>query len=286
LTKKQHQKQVQQARERRRRQAFARKQRRQRVIVLVMVGLMVLSLVAVGLGALFAGGTATPEVEPLQDAEDDPIAAQPEDEVGAGPCPSAGDDVPEPVTGPYDEPPPFEVDPEVTYVARLQTSCGDIVLQLDTEGTPRTAENFLALAADGYYAGTPFHRVIEGFMAQGGDPTGTGTGCVDEACEVRLPGYELEDELETAEALPEASQPGLVEYPRGVVAMANSGPDTQGSQFFVVQGEPGAPLPPAYTVFGEVLEGMDVVDDIVAGPVAGDQALDPVIVLAVDIDES
>jgi cyclophilin family peptidyl-prolyl cis-trans isomerase len=284
LSKKQHDKQLQQARERRRRHAFARKQRRQRIIIIVMVALMVLSLVAVGLGRLFVDdGTGTPEIDPLDEGEqavDDPAVA--EDELAEGPCPSPGDDEPTPVTEPYDDPPRYDVDPEVTYRVRLDTTCGELLVELDTEGSPRTAENFLALAEDGYYEGAPFHRVIEGFMAQGGDPTGTGTGCLDAGCEVRLPGYQFEDELATAEALPESDAPGTVVYPRGVIAMANSGPNTQGSQFFIMHED--SPLPPAYSVFGEVVEGMEVVDDIVAGPVAGDQALDPVIVRSVDIE--
>jgi cyclophilin family peptidyl-prolyl cis-trans isomerase len=286
LSKKQHDKQLQQARERRRKQAFARKQRRQRIIIIVMVVLMVLSLVAVGLGRLFADdGTGTPEIDPLDEGEqaaDEPPLA--EDEVAEGPCPSPAGDVPTPVAEPYDDPPRYDVDPDVTYRVRLDTTCGEIVVELDDERSPRTAENFLALAADGYYEGVPFHRVIEGFMAQGGDPTGTGTGCLDAGCEERLPGYQFEDELETAEALPESDAPGTVVYPRGVIAMANSGPNTQGSQFFIMHQD--SPLPPAYSVFGEVVEGIEVVDDIVAGPVAGDQALDPVIVRSVAIEET
>jgi cyclophilin family peptidyl-prolyl cis-trans isomerase len=282
VSKKQHQKQVDKARARRRQQqAFARKQRRQRIIILVMVVLMVLSLVAVGLGALFADdGPQMPEVDPV----DDPGAGAPEDEQAAeGPCPSPGDDLPEATTEPFDDPPRFDVDPNATYRVRLETTCGDVVVELDTEGSPRTAENFLALADDGYYEGVPFHRTIAGFMIQGGDPTGTGTGCVDPGCETRLPGYSFEDELATAEALPEHEQEGLVIYPRGVIAMANSGPDTQGSQFFLMHED--SPLPPAYTVFGEVLEGLEVIDDIAAGPVAGDQALDPVVVLRAEIEQ-
>jgi cyclophilin family peptidyl-prolyl cis-trans isomerase len=286
LSKKQHDKQLQQARERRRKQAFARKQRRQRIIIIVMVALMVLSLVAVGLGSLFADdGTGTPEIDPLDEGEqaaDEPPVA--EDEVAEGPCPSPAGDLPAPVTEPYDDPPRYDVDPDVTYRVRLDTTCGEILVELDTDGSPRTAENFLALAADGYYEGSPFHRVIEGFMAQGGDPTGTGTGCLDAGCEERLPGYQFEDELTTAEALPASDAPGTVVYPRGVIAMANSGPNTQGSQFFIMHQD--SPLPPAYSVFGEVVEGIEVVDDIVGGPVAGDQALDPVIVRSVDIEEA
>jgi cyclophilin family peptidyl-prolyl cis-trans isomerase len=283
VSKKQHQKQVDKARARRRQQqAFARKQRRQKIIILVMVVLMVLSLVAVGLGALFADdGSPTPEVDPVDDPaaapEDDPAAAE-------GPCPSPGDDVPEATTEPYDDPPRYDVEPDATYLVRLETTCGELVVELDTEGSPRTAENFLALVEDGYYEGAPFHRTIAGFMIQGGDPTGTGTGCVDPGCEVRLPGYSFEDELDTAEALPEHEQEGLVVYPRGVMAMANSGADTQGSQFFIMHED--SPLPPAYTVFGRLVEGLEVVDDIAAGAVAGDQALDPVVVLQAAIESS
>jgi cyclophilin family peptidyl-prolyl cis-trans isomerase len=288
VSKKQHQKQVQRARDKRRQQQqFQRRQRRQRVIVLVMVGLMVLSLVAVGLGSLFADDPGTPQV----DAFDDPDAAtEADDEVAAeGPCPPPGDDLPTPVSEAYDEPPRYDLDPDATYVATLVTTCGDITIELDADGAPRTVENFLALAEDGYYAGTPFHRIAPDFVAQGGDPTGTGTGCVDEACEVQLPGYELEDELATAEALGDGGDgedAGVVEYPRGTVAMANRGPDTQGSQFFVVQADPGYLFPPAYTILGQVTDGMEVVDDIVAGPVVGDQAIDPVVVLEVRIETS
>jgi peptidyl-prolyl cis-trans isomerase B (cyclophilin B) len=282
VSKKQHQKQVERARARRRAQVFERRKRRQRVIVLVMVGLMALSLVAVGLVDLLRDDP-TPVVD---DADGQAAGDDAQDDVAAtadAPCPPPGDQqVPEPVTEPYDEPPRFELDEGADYRVRLSTTCGDIVVGLDAEGAPRTVENFLALTADGYYEGTPFHRTIAGFMIQGGDPTGTGSGCVDAGCEIRLPGYSFEDELETAAALPEHEQPGLVVYPRGVVAMANSGPDTQGSQYFLMHED--SPLPPDYTVFGEVLEGLEVVDDIAAGPVDGDQAIDPAVVVEVDIE--
>lgn len=116
-------------------------------------------------------------------------------------------------------------------------------------------------------------------MIQGGDPTGTGTGCLDDACEQRLPGYTFDDELALAEQLVDASGG----YPRGTLAMANSGADTNGSQFFVIQGDNGYPLPPQYAVFGSVVEGMDVVDRIAQGPVDGQLAVDPIIILSVDV---
>jgi cyclophilin family peptidyl-prolyl cis-trans isomerase len=172
--------------------------------------------------------------------------------------------------------------PETSYY-QISTRLGDMVVRLYDE-TPQHRDNFRRLVAQDFYDGTTFHRVIEGFMVQGGDPTGTGTGCLDAGCEERLPGYQFEDELAAAEALPESDAPGTVVYPRGVIAMANSGPNTQGSQFFIMHQD--SPLPPAYSVFGEVVEGLEVVDDIVQGPAAGDQALDPVIVRSVDIEEA
>jgi cyclophilin family peptidyl-prolyl cis-trans isomerase len=284
VSKKQHQKQVQRAKDKRRQQQFQRRQRRQRVIVLVMVGLMVLSLVAVGLASLFADDPGTPQIDDT--AAQDPDATTDDAVAAEGPCPPPGDDLPTPVAEAYDEPPRYDLDPDTSYLATLVTSCGEFTIELDAEGAPRTVENFLALADDGYYEGTPFHRIAPDFVAQGGDPTGTGTGCVDEACEVQLPGYELEDELATAQALGDAGEDeaGVVEYPRGTVAMANRGPDTQGSQYFIVQADPGYLFPPAYTILGQVTEGMEVVDDIVAGPVVGDQAVDPVVVLEVRIE--
>jgi cyclophilin family peptidyl-prolyl cis-trans isomerase len=125
--------------------------------------------------------------------------------------------------------------------ATLETSHGTIRVELYDEDAPKTVENFVKLARDGFYDGVIFHRVIPDFMIQGGDPTGTGTGG---------PGYTFEDEI----------NPHKVE--RGALAMANAGPNTNGSQFFVVT-TPAAPwLDGKHTVFGRVTEGMDVVDTI------------------------
>jgi peptidyl-prolyl cis-trans isomerase B (cyclophilin B) len=287
VSKKQHKKQLARARAKRQSSKYDRRTARNKVIIIVMAILMALSLVAASLVALVGNG------EPEADTDEDPFADEPAEPV-EGPCPSAEDqDVPEPTDAQYDDPPRFDVDDDVTYVATVHTTCGDIELVLDTDGAPRTAENFLALAEDDFYDGTPFHRTIEGFMIQGGDPTGTGAGG---------PGYQLDDELDTAEGfepfeLREEEREGLtdeqlaqiedfVTYPRGTLAMANSGPDTQGSQFFIVHDD--SPLQPLYTVIGEVSDGMDVVDDIAAGPVGGqmgDQALDPVIVTGVTVEQ-
>lgn len=135
----------------------------------------------------------------------------------------------------------------VDYIAELTTADGTITIDLLEDDAPATVNNFVNLARSGFYDGAPFHRVIEGFVAQGGDPVGQppGTGG---------PGYAVTDEL------PEAG-----EYEVGSVAMANSGPDTQGSQFFIVTGDQGVALPPQFTLFGTVTEGMDVVEEISVG---------------------
>jgi cyclophilin family peptidyl-prolyl cis-trans isomerase len=199
----------------------------------------------------------------------------------AEPCPAA-EDVPAPaVTTPYPAPPLADLGGGDLVVAVLRTTCGDVELALDADAAPGTVANFLGLAADGYYDGVPFHRVINGFMVQGGDPTGTGTGCLDAGCEQRLPGYTIPDELGLAEELV-AEEGG---YPRGTLAMANSAqPDTAGSQFFIVQADPGYALPPAYAVFGRVSAGMDVVDRIAQGPAQGDRAIAPVAILGIDVE--
>jgi cyclophilin family peptidyl-prolyl cis-trans isomerase len=128
--------------------------------------------------------------------------------------------------------------------AVLKTSMGDIQVKFNNTATPNTVNNFLKLADQKFYDGTKFHRVIKGFMIQSGDPnskdddwSNDGTGG---------PGYKFADELA-----------GTEKYPQGTLAMANSGPNTNGSQFFIVTASPEAPLPPSYTVFGQVVSGMD-----------------------------
>src|SRR6478736_8654925 len=133
----------------------------------------------------------------------------------------------------------------------ITTNRGAIGVELFDADAPKTVENFLKLSSDGFYDGVIFHRVIPDFMIQGGDPTGTGTGG---------PGYQFEDEI----------NPNLVV--RGALAMANAGPNTNGSQFFIVTAEACPWLDGKHTVFGEVSEGMDVVDRLEAVPTgAGDR---------------
>lgn len=129
----------------------------------------------------------------------------------------------------------------------LKTNFGTIELSLFRDNAPNTVDNFLKLTRGGLYDGTRFHRVIKGFMVQGGDPLSKDTA-MQNRWGTGGPGYMFNDELT-----------GLEKYPQGTLAMANSGPDTNGSQFFIVTASPQAQLPPSYTVFGKVVSGMDVV---------------------------
>ncbi len=148
--------------------------------------------------------------------------------------------------------PTVETAKNLMHTITIETNKGTIVFQTYNQDAPKTAENFVTLANKGYYDGVIFHRVIKGFMIQGGDPTGTGTGG---------PGYRFEDELNPAT---ESYKTG---YKRGVVAMANAGPDTNGSQFFIMHAD--YPLPNNYTIFGKVIKGIEIVDAIANSKVGG-----------------
>ena len=150
--------------------------------------------------------------------------------------------------------PKERLDPAKRYDVTLVTSCGDIVIRLDQKTSPRTAASFAALAKSGFYDGTVFHRIVPGFVIQGGDPTGSGTGG---------PGYTTRDR-----------PPPDTTYTRGVVAMAKTGvepPGTAGSQFYIVTGA-DAGLPPDYAVLGKVTGGLDTVRKIgeLGDPASGD----------------
>lgn len=138
----------------------------------------------------------------------------------------------------YRTPPEMEIDPDRSYTATLETEHGDIVVELFADKAPRTVNNFVFLAREGFYDDTVFHRVLPNFMAQGGDPTGTGTGG---------PGYRFADEF----------HPDLKHDRPGIVSMANAGPNTNGSQFFITY-VPTPWLDGRHAVFGQVTEGMDV----------------------------
>lgn len=149
-----------------------------------------------------------------------------------------------------------------SYTALIHTTAGDITVALSKE-TPITTNNFVFLAKEKFYDGVIFHRVIPGFMIQGGDPTGTGMGD---------PGYKFADEKFTGE------------YKRGTIAMANSGPNTNGSQFFIMHAD--YPLPPNYTIFGTTISGLETVDKIAAGKTGpNDRPAEPVSIKSIDITE-
>src|SRR5580704_11537160 len=138
--------------------------------------------------------------------------------------------------------PPMFIDTAKRYTATMVTSKGTMTIALDPQAAPRTVNSFVFLARYHYFDGIVFHRVIPGFVLQGGDPTGTGSGG---------PGYRFADEL-----------PPAGRYQLGSLAMANAGPNTNGSQFFVISGPDGVRLPPLYSLFGEVVTGLDVVTAI------------------------
>lgn len=162
----------------------------------------------------------------------------------------------------FDRAPELTIDTSQEYTATISTNLGDIVVNLFADTAPVTVNNFVFLAEQGYYNGVIFHRVMPGFMVQGGDPTGTGRGG---------PGYTFDDELN-------APRP----YNRGILAMANAGPNTNGSQFFIMHEDYG--LPYAYSIFGEVTSGMDIVDAIAATPTGpGDRPTTDIVINTVSI---
>ena len=145
----------------------------------------------------------------------------------------------------WNQPPAMQIDPKKTYRATMETDKGTIEVQLFPEYAPKTVNNFVFLAREGYYDGVTFHRVIANFMVQGGDPTGTGRGG---------PGYQFEDEVKG----------NPLKHEAGVLSMANAGPGTNGSQFFITH-SPQPHLNGKHTVFGKVTAGQDVVNAIRQG---------------------
>ncbi len=169
-----------------------------------------------------------------------------------------------PVTKKFASMPPMGIDPAKRYSATLETTIGTMVIALDAVAAPLTVNNFVYLAAHHYYDGVIFHRIIKNFMCQGGDPEGSGRGG---------PGYKFGDEL---------PKPG--KYQIGSVAMANAGPNTNGSQFFIVSGPSGVGLPPLYSLFGQVVKGLEVVEalqNVATRP--GDRPVDDVVIKSITI---
>lgn len=166
----------------------------------------------------------------------------------------------------FSEPPEMGIDPDKRYTAKMDTSMGELVIALDAKKAPKTVNNFVFLALHHYFDGIIFHRIIKGFVCQGGDPEGSGRGG---------PGYRFEDEL---------PKPG--EYQLGSLAMANAGPDTNGSQFFLISGPSGVQLPPAYSLFGQVVKGLDIVDEMQNVPTgSGDRPKTNVVINSVTVAE-
>jgi len=162
--------------------------------------------------------------------------------------------------------PPMIIDPAKTYTATMVTSHGTMEILLDAAAAPVTVNSFVYLARFHYYDGIVLHRIIPGFVLQGGDPTGTGAGG---------PGYRFEDEL---------PKPGR--YQIGSFAMANAGPNTNGSQFFIISGPNGVGLPPLYSLFGQVVKGLDVVAAIDAIGTPSGRPKESVVIESVTITEA
>jgi len=289
-----HQRQLDRARAKREAEAAAAKSQRGRLFVSIAVA--VVAVLAIVLAFTIGGGDDEPNLasddqttdgfdtgDDAGTTPDDP-ATQPDttpvDRVDVAvtepvaadrtPCEAPSEGAPEITATPYAAAPEMAIDPGLTYHATIQTTCGTIEVDLFAEAAPLAVNNFVSLARDGYYDGVPFHRVIDGFMVQGGDPTGTGHGGNGE-----YPGYTFGDELDTV---------AKYGYPRGVLALANAGPATNGSQFFIVQGD--ASHLTSHTVFGVVTAGMAVVDRIVLGPEQGGIAIEPVRMISVVITEA
>jgi peptidylprolyl isomerase len=198
---------------------------------------LTLAVVATGCGAspplrIAAVGTPDPAIAPREKAD----ACWTDSERVEG-----GDTMPQQ----YTKQPAMRIDAAKSYTGTLETNKGALEFELFPEDAPQTVNNFVCLAEDGYFDNTPFHRIVKGFVIQGGDPTGTGSGG---------PGYQFADE------------PIARDYERGTIAMANAGPNTNGSQFFIVLDDLRGKLPKNYTIFGRVTEGMDVVDAIANTP--------------------
>ncbi|MGZ5297222.1 MAG: peptidylprolyl isomerase [Actinomycetota bacterium] len=247
----------------------AQRRRRDRILgTIAAVGAVIL-LVAAGM-IIFKGGdateaTASPTVSPSGSPSAGPTPqGKPGTQTGTvdpQPAPAkvaCGAEAPEGAGNPKPQfagPPPMKIDPNTTYIARMVTSCGTIVIELDPKIAPQTVNSFVFLANHRYFDGQYLHRIDTSIdVLQGGDPTGTGSGG---------PGYAIPDELQGGET-----------YAPGVFAMANAGADTGGSQFFIITGENGHNLDsnPNYTIFGNIIRGLDVAQRIQKLPIADPQA--------------
>ena len=169
----------------------------------------------------------------------------------------------------YDNQPEMNINTNSSYTAVIKTNLGDMTVEFFTDDAPITVNNFISLSKDGYYDNVIFHRVISGFMIQGGDPSGTGHGDYG-----KYPGYKFDDELNNQRP-----------YEKGILAMANAGPNTNGSQFFIMHVD--YPLPYSYTIFGQVVDGFDVIDKIASVETdSADKPITDVLISTVEITEN
>jgi cyclophilin family peptidyl-prolyl cis-trans isomerase len=217
--------------------------------------LISLSSAAVGTALLTACGaqasTPAPKSAAEQQSAPKPTDASANTKPAAPPASPAAGAVAasgKPAAKTYSAPPQMAIDQNKKYTAVIKTSMGDMTAELYAKDAPNTVNNFVFLSKDHFYDGVIFHRIIKGFMVQTGDPLGTGTGG---------PGYKFNDELS-----------GPQTYAKGTLAMANAGPNTQGSQFFICQGPGAESLPKRYSIFGKVTDdGLPVLDKIAGVPV-------------------
>jgi peptidylprolyl isomerase len=223
-----------------------------------------------GLGTLLFGLAACGS-----DDDDEPLEPTPEPPAAAAPfgCWTDEQRIADVNGKPqWSAPPAMTIDQALTYTARVETSLGGFTVELLPQDAPQTVNSFVCLARAGFFDGIAFHRIVTGFVVQAGDPTGTGGGG---------PGYRFADELPTTRT-----------YERGTLAMANAGPGTNGSQFFVCLTDLSQRFPPNYSIFGQVTEGMEAVDAIAAVPVQAGRSgevsspVDPVTITSVSISEA
>jgi peptidylprolyl isomerase/peptidyl-prolyl cis-trans isomerase B (cyclophilin B) len=230
-------------------QAQRKRASRQRTIVMLVV-----------LGLLFAGFLGLSGRGKSKKKGDNPVVSQ-----KAASCPNA--DGSSPKTTKFPAAPGLCINPTKKYTAEMKTNKGTMTIELDAKKAPKTVNNFVYLSRYHYYDGVSFHRIIPGFVVQGGDPLGTGAGD---------PGYKFADEL------PKAGQ-----YEVGSLAMANAGPNTNGSQFFIIVGDQGVQLPPKYSLFGKVTSGIEVAKALEAvGSEGAGTPKEPVQMDSVTITES
>jgi cyclophilin family peptidyl-prolyl cis-trans isomerase len=228
----------------------ARKQAsRKRTVVLIVV-----------LGLLFAGFIGLSSRGGKKKKGDNPVVTR-----NAAACPNP--DGSSPKTTKFAAAPGTCIDVAKKYTAEMKTTKGTMTIELDPKKAPKTVNNFVFLSRYHFYDGVSFHRIIPGFVVQGGDPLGTGAGD---------PGYKFADEL-----------PKAGEYEVGSLAMANSGPNTNGSQFFIIVGDQGVQLPPKYSLFGKVTSGIEVAKALEAvGSEGAGTPKEPVQMDSVTITES